>query len=74
VAISVIIDPTLAWLRQTGRRYIIGAPKAELKKFAVELERADGWRVVHDGVAVKLASHPETGETVILCRSADRRI
>ena len=63
----------LAWLRQTGRRYIIGAPKAELKKFAVELERADGWRVVHDGVAVKLASHPETGETVILCRSADRR-
>src|SRR6516165_6748238 len=63
----------LTWLRQTGRRYIIGAPKAELKKFAVELERADGWRVVHDGVADKLASHPETGETVILCRSADRR-
>ena len=24
----------LAWLRQTGRRYIIGAPKSELKKFA----------------------------------------
>ena len=23
----------LAWLRQTGRRYIIGAPKSELKKF-----------------------------------------
>ena len=27
----------LAWLRQTGRRYIIGAPKSELKKFAAEL-------------------------------------
>jgi transposase len=63
----------LAWLRQTGRRYIIGAPKAELKKFAVELARADGWRTVHEGVEVKLAPHPETGETVILCRSADRR-
>ncbi len=63
----------LAWLRQTGRRYIIGAPKAELKKFAAELARADGWRVVHEGVEVKLAIHPETGETVILCRSADRR-
>ena len=30
----------LAWLRQTGRRYIIGAPKSELKKFAAELARS----------------------------------
>ena len=63
----------LAWLRQTGRRYIIGAPKSELKKFASELARLDGWRAVHEGVEVKLTSHPETKETVILCRSADRR-
>src|ERR1700676_2378883 len=63
----------LAWRRQTGRRYIIGAPKSELKKFVSELARPDGWRTVHEGVEVKLASHPETGETVILCRSADRR-
>lgn len=63
----------LAWLRETGRRYIIGAPKSELKKFAAELARADGWRTVHEGVEVKLARHPETDETVILCRSADRR-
>ena len=63
----------LTWLRQTGRRYIIGAPKAELKKFASDLARSDGWRSVHDGVEVKLARHPETDETVILCRSADRR-
>jgi transposase len=63
----------LAWLRQTGRRYIIGAPKSELKKFASELATAGGWRTVHEGIEVKLTSHPETGETVILCRSADRR-
>jgi transposase len=63
----------LAWLRQTGRRYIIGAPKSELKRFAPALAAADGWRTVHDGVEVKLTRHPETGETVILCRSADRR-
>jgi transposase len=63
----------LTWLRQTGRRYIIGAPKSELKKFVSELARPDGWRTVHEGVAVKLTSHPETKETVILCRSADRR-
>ena len=63
----------LAWLRSTGRRYIIGAPKSELKKFGSELARPDGWREVHEGVEVKLARQPETGETVILCRSADRR-
>ena len=63
----------LAWLRQTGRRYIIGAPKSELKKFAAELARRDGWRAVREGVEVKLVRHPETDETVILCRSADRR-
>jgi transposase len=62
-----------AWLRLTGRRYIIGAPKSELKKFASELARPDGWRAVHEGVEVKLTSHLETKETVILCRSADRR-
>ena len=27
----------LAWLRSTGRRYIIGAPKSELRKFAASL-------------------------------------
>jgi transposase len=63
----------LAWLRETGRRYIIGAPKSELKKFSAELVRPDGWRTVQEGVEVKLARHPETDETVILCRSADRR-
>jgi transposase len=63
----------LAWLRATGRRYIIGAPKAELKRFAAELAAAAGWREVREGIEVKLARCPESGETVILCRSADRR-
>ena len=63
----------LAWLRQMGRRYIIGAPKSELKKFAAELVEPQGWREIQEGVDVKLACHPDTGETVVLCRSADRR-
>jgi len=63
----------LEWLRATGRRYIIGAPKSELKKFGAELASPAGWRTVQEGVEVKLARHPETQETVILCRSADRR-
>jgi len=63
----------LAWLRETGRRYIIGAPKSELKKFATPLAAAQGWRQIRDGVEAKLTRCPETGETVILCRSAERR-
>jgi len=63
----------LAWLRQMGRRYIIGAPKSELKKFAAELAEPQGWREIQEGVHVKLARHPDTDETVVLCRSADRR-
>jgi len=63
----------LTWLRQSGRRYIIGAPKSELKRFAFALAASDGWRTVQAGVEVKLVRHPETDETVILCRSADRR-
>jgi transposase len=65
--------PNLAWLRQTGRRYIIGAPKAELRKFAAELAAASGWREIREGIAVKLVRWPDTAETAILCRSADRR-
>lgn len=63
----------LAWLRETGRRYIIGAPKAELKKFATALATPSGWRVIREGVEVKLARCADTGETIILCRSAERR-
>ena len=63
----------LVWLRDTGRRYIVGAPKSELKRFAAELAAPEGWRVVQHGVEVKLARDAEAGETVILCRSADRR-
>jgi transposase len=63
----------LAWLRDTGRRYIIGAPKSELKKYASSLSAADGWHKIREDIAVKLARCPETGETIILCRSADRR-
>jgi len=63
----------LAWLRQTGRLYIIGTPKAEMRKFAGALAASSGWREIRPGIEVKLALWPDTGETAILCRSAARR-
>jgi len=40
----------LAWLRGSGRRYIIGAPKSELRKFAASLATASGWRAIREGI------------------------
>ena len=47
--------------------------QGELRSFAAELAEPSGWREIRDGIEVKLARWPETGETAILCRSADRR-
>jgi transposase len=63
----------LAWLRETNRRYIIGAPKSELRKFAGALAVEAGWREIREGIEVKLTRCSVTCDTVILCRSAERR-
>lgn len=63
----------VAWLRETGRRYLIGTPKSELKKWSGAITEARDWRTVRDGVEAKLCPGPEGDETFLLCRSADRR-
>ena len=61
----------LTWLRETGRRYVIGAPKGELKKHARALTEQTGWHRVREDVAVKLVRGAE--DHIVLCRSAERR-
>jgi transposase len=63
----------VAWLQETGRRYLIGTPKSELKKWSGAIAEARDWRTVRDGVEAKLCPGPEGSETFLLCRSADRR-
>jgi len=66
----------LAWLRQTGRRYFIGAPKSELKKFACELARRDRWRPVREGVGGQARAPSRDrrdGDPVPLRRPAQQR-
>ncbi len=36
----------IAWLQQTGRRYLIGAPKSELKKWSREIADEQDWKVI----------------------------
>src|SRR6266446_3750964 len=62
----------VAWLQRTGRRYLIGTPKSELRQWAGELAAAD-WTAVRDGVEAKLCAGPDGVETFVLCRSVERR-
>jgi len=63
----------VAWLAQTGRRYLIGTPKSELRKWSAALTQEQDWRVVREGIEAKLCPGPDGQETFLLCRSADRR-
>ena len=62
----------IAWLQEGERHYLIGASKAELKRFAPQLADARHWREVREGVQAKLCSGPDGSETFLLVRSAER--
>ena len=62
----------IAWLRGSQRRYLIGASKSELKKFAGPLADRRDWRQVRDGVEAKVCAGPDGAETFLLVHRADR--
>lgn len=65
-------EDNLELLAEEHRRYIIGTPKNQLKKFEQQLLAKD-WNQVHEGLEVKLCPAPDgSRETFILCRSAAR--
>lgn len=61
------------FLKQEGRRYILGTPKSQLKSYEKELMES-GWDMVREGVEVKKRASPDGTETFILCRSAERKL
>ncbi|MBI3683027.1 MAG: IS1634 family transposase [Acidobacteria bacterium] len=61
------------FLKQGGRRYILGTTKGMLRKFEQQLLAGD-WREVHEGLEVKLCPAPDGAEVFILCRSAQRQL
>jgi len=60
------------FLKQGGRRYIVGTPKSMLKRYERELLATD-WRQVHEGLEVRMCPAPDGAEVFILCRSAQRQ-
>jgi len=70
---GMVSRKNIAWLKATGRRYLIGTPRAELATWSVELAAARDWQQVRDGVEVKVCPGAAGDETFLLCRSAERR-
>jgi transposase len=70
---GMVSEENLDFLRDEGRRYLVGALRGDLRKFAKELADKRDWKDVRDGLTVKLVTSPDGKETFVLCRSEDRR-
>jgi len=69
---GMISEKNIEFLKQEGRRYIVGTPRSQLKAYQQELLEGS-WEEVHEGLEVQLCPTPNGQETFILCRSAERR-
>lgn len=69
---GMVSEKTLALLRLEGRRYIVGTPRGELRRFEAELSGEEGWEVIAEGLSAKLIGAAEGEERFILCRSEPR--
>ena len=66
-------EENLAWLQASGRRYLIGTPRSELRKWARHIADRRDWAAVREGVEAKRCVSPNGAETFILVRSVERR-
>lgn len=69
---GMVSEDNLKFLRERGGSYIVGTPKAMLRRFEQYLTEKQ-WHEVQAGVEVKLVPGPDGEETFVLARSADRR-
>ena len=70
---GMVSEENLDFLRGENRRYLVGALRGDLRKFAKELADKRDWKDVRAGLEVKLVASPDGAETFVLCRSQDRR-
>ena len=69
---GMVSAENIAWLNDTGRRYVIGTARSELRRFAREIADKTDWRHIREDVEVKICRGPDAAETFLLCRSASR--
>jgi transposase len=70
---GMVSEENLEFMRASGARYLVGAPRSLLKKFEQRLLDQD-WEETQPGVEVRVCPSPEkTEETFVLCRSLGRK-
>jgi len=70
---GMVSEENLDFMRARGARYLVGTPKAMLKKFERELLE-ENWQAVRPDVEIKLCPSPDgSEETFLLCRSTGRK-
>ena len=70
---GMISEDNLEYLKEGGRRYIVGTPRSQLRRYEQELLKSD-WQQVREGLEVRLCPSPDGKESFILCRSSARAI
>ena len=69
---GMVSEENVAFLREGGRRYILGTPKSLLRKFERHLVDEE-WSQVREGLEVRACPADATDETYLICRSEQRR-
>jgi transposase len=69
---GMVSEENVEYLRKGERRYILGTPKSQLRKYERELLSKE-WKQVHEGLQVQLCPAPDGKEVFILCRSLERQ-
>lgn len=69
---GMVSEDNVAFLRDGGRRYILGTPKSLLRRFERQLLGQE-WSKVRNGLEVRICPSEQADETYLLCRSEQRR-
>jgi hypothetical protein len=70
---GMVSEENIARLHRSNASYIVGTPKAMLRRFERELTDHRDWHTVQEGVDVKQVAGPDGKEVFILARSVDRQ-
>ena len=64
----------VAWLEQDGRLYVVATARSEWKRWRAQFEDPSGWQVLREDVEAKQCMIEADKLSVVLCRSAPRRV
>lgn len=70
---GIVSEKNLTFLRSRQGSYIVGTPKAQLRKFEASMVETADWHAVQNGVEVKLVTGADGTEKYVLARSEARR-